>query len=687
MLRSEQVQRFNGGFAPNFLLFFFCNERAACGALFFLFLRTLFQCIMNGMKLGTKINIVLTAVVAVVLTAAFWILINIEGKDLKQQVMSDATTTTDILRMDIERMFNQVHNQRASLQETVDRISKTPGVKYVNINDAESKYTTTTDHALIGQKIKEADLAVLADIKKKRAVINVKKYEDGAYELERFIPIFINANDPKSSIINVIEVEVVTRSTSEADIREAEKLLQVITASVEQNARAIILTYSEDLASLQEITDNITKFHFFHDFIIYDDKLNIIANTGGEAGEFAEDPMEYKQLREDTLSGKLPIGEVDRLHEGHPIIMRVVPITSLDKETGTTRNIGLIEIHILKESYETRLNELKLRMFGVGIIFTVILVTVLAVFLRKEIIGPITRYSKIAQKVSEGDLNQVIKHTSDDEIGRFGDVFNSMVTNLREFDRLKSDFISVAAHQLRTPLSGVKWVLKLLLDGDLGAISLEQKEMLKRGFDTNEKMIQLVNDLLNVSRIENGKFGYDFKENDFTKLLAALVDNSDLVAKARRIEVLLEDRAHVGPFFFDAEKLLIALQNIVDNAIKYTLPGGRVMISIERQGDYVQVKIKDSGVGIPKDEIHKLFSKFFRATNVIHLQTDGSGLGLFIVKNIIMRHGGQIWVDSIEGKGTTFTIIIPLIIELLPKEEVEPTSGGVSAPASKTGTV
>ena len=622
------------------------------------------------MKLGTKINLVITAVVVVVLTVAFWIIIDIEGKNLKQQVVNDAETVTDILRMDIERMFNQIHNQGVSLQETIDRISKTPGVKYVNINDAEAKYTATTDHAIIGQKIKDADLAIIADLKKKRTVINVKKYENGIYELERHIPIFIDAKDSKSSIINVIEVEVVTQSDSEADIREAEKLLQIITASVEQNVRAIILTRNEDLVVLQQITDSITNFHFFHDFIIYSDQLEIIANTGGEAGEFADDLIEYKQLREDTLAGKRPVGEVDRMHEGKPIIMRVVPIVSRDEKTGTAKNIGLIEIHILKESYETRLSELKFRMLGVGIVFTAILVVVLAVILERTVVGPIRRFSSVAQKVSGGDLSQKIESTSNDEIGQFGNVFNSMVANLHEFDRLKSDFVSVAAHQLRTPLSGVKWVLKLLLDGDLGPTTDYQKRMLERGIEANEKMIQLVNDLLNVSRIENGKFGYKFEKNDFTKFLQTLVGNADLPSKERNVEVVLKKHGDVVPsFFFDPEKLLIAMQNIVDNALKYTLPGGTVTIEVEQKGDYAEMKVSDTGVGIPKEDLPKLFSKFFRAANVIHLQTDGSGLGLFIVKSIIMRHGGQIWVDSTEGKGTTITVVVPTKEELLPKEE------------------
>ncbi len=622
------------------------------------------------MKLGTKINLMLVTVIAVILTVAFWIIIDIESRNIKQEIARDAETVTDILRIDMERMFKQIHDQEIYLQGTIDQISKTPGVKYVNVNDAESKYTAATDQKLVGQKVKDADVIVISNLKKKRSPIDVRTDEGDFYELERHIPIFLNAKDPQSKIINVIEVEVVTRSKSDFDIREAEKLLQSVATNVEQRVRAIIITYNENVAALQQITDNVTKFNFFHDFIIFNDKLEIIANTGGEIHEFENDPAEYKQLRADVLAGKVPVGQVDRMHEGFPITMHVMPIVPRDEKTDSTKNIGLIESHVLKEISASRVSGLKFRMLGVGIVFTAILAIILAVILEREVVGPIRRFSAIAQKVSQGDLSQKIEHTSNDEIGQFGNVFNSMVANLHEFDRLKSDFVSVAAHQLRTPLSGVKWVLKLLLDGDLGPTTDYQKRMLERGIEANEKMIQLVNDLLNVSRIENGKFGYKFEENDFAKFLQTLVANVDLPSKERNVEVVLKTPREALPeFFFDPEKLLIALQNIVDNALKYTLPGGSVTIAVETKGDYMEIKVSDTGVGIPKDDLPKLFSKFFRAANVIHLQTDGSGLGLFIVKSIILRHGGQIWVDSVEGKGTTITVVIPTKAELLPKEE------------------
>ena len=619
------------------------------------------------MKLGTKINLVLVVVTTIVLTVAFWIVVNIEGSNIEKQVRNDSSTIGEILLENITRMFSQMRTQEEHLQSVVDKLSVIEGVKYVDVMDMSGVYIAATNHNLVGTKADTNDSEILEKIKVEKKPISTRKDEGGHYELERRIPIYQGDSGETENMINMIEVEVATRSKGSTDVLDAQKLLQVISVSIEQNARSIFATRKEDLDAIQEITDDVTKFDFFHDFIVFDTKLNIIANTGGEKDEFADDESKYQRMREDVIAGNIEYAEDIRIHEeGMEVIFRMEPI-KLQVE-GKSKIIGLLEIHTLTSSYEERISALELRMVGIGVIFVAILVITLAIFLRKEIIGPIMLYSKVAQKVADGDLNQVIEYSSDDEIGKFGDVFNSMVANLREFDRLKSDFISVAAHQLRTPLSGVKWVLKLLLDGDLGAISTEQKEMLKRGFDTNEKMIQLVNDLLNVSRIENGKFGYAFEKNDFSKLLKTLVENSELAARARGIEILVEDRAQVGEFMFDDEKLLIAFQNIVDNAVKYTLPGGRVFISVEKQGDYVQVKIKDTGVGIPKSELHKLFSKFFRATNVIHLQTDGSGLGLFIVKSIILRHGGQVWVDSVEGKGTTFTVIVPIVNNLVPQE-------------------
>lgn len=244
------------------------------------------------------------------------------------------------------------------------------------------------------------------------------------------------------------------------------------------------------------------------------------------------------------------------------------------------------------------------------------------------------------------------------------------VSRERLLGRMKSEFVSIAAHQLRTPLSAIKWTLKLLLDGDAGTLSKEQTDFISKGYEINERMIKLVNDLLSAARIEEGRFGYEFTDMDIGEFLdVAIVGYADLV-KRRGIELKLEKiQEKLQPIYGDAEKLSLALNNLLDNAVKYTPPGGAVTIKLDKKENFILISISDNGVGIPAEEQKRVFSKFFRASNVIKMETEGTGLGLFIVRNIIKRHGGDINFSSSVGKGTIFTFTLPTKKELVPKEE------------------
>ncbi len=234
------------------------------------------------------------------------------------------------------------------------------------------------------------------------------------------------------------------------------------------------------------------------------------------------------------------------------------------------------------------------------------------------------------------------------------------ITKEKEISRSKSDFINIAAHQLRTPLSAVKWVLRMILDGDVGSLGSSQRKLLDKGYETNEKMIRLVNDLLNVARIEDDRFGYVFKEGNFVEAITDAVDELRLMAEKGDIDLIFEKPDNIPPFVFDFSKIQLALHNLINNAIKYTRAGGTVRVSLEKNGDEVIAKVQDTGIGIPESQIKQMFKKFFRAENVIRLQVGGSGLGLFIVKDIIARHGGTITVESIENESTIFTLKIPI---------------------------
>jgi two-component system sensor histidine kinase VicK len=234
------------------------------------------------------------------------------------------------------------------------------------------------------------------------------------------------------------------------------------------------------------------------------------------------------------------------------------------------------------------------------------------------------------------------------------------LTREKAIDKMKSEFISIAAHQLRTPLSAIKWVIKMILDGDAGKLNEEQAELLSKGYSSNERIIGLVNDLLNVSRIEEGRFGYIFKKDDFEEIIKIVLENVENIVKVNNLKLTVSKPEKFPKIYMDKERVGIVLQNLVDNAIKYTPAFGKIDISFLLEKRFLKGSVKDNGVGIPEQEKAKLFTKFFRASNVMRMQTEGSGLGLFIVKNIIEKHGGQVEVKSQEGKGTEISFTLPL---------------------------
>lgn len=240
------------------------------------------------------------------------------------------------------------------------------------------------------------------------------------------------------------------------------------------------------------------------------------------------------------------------------------------------------------------------------------------------------------------------------------------VTREKNIDKMKSDFISIAAHQLRTPLSAIKWASGMLIKGDLGKVTQEQSDLLQKSYDSNERMINLVNDLLNVSRIEQGRFGYNFEEIKLAEIVKIIVDTAQPMAENNNAKIIVDKQIDSIKICVDKEKILLALQNLVDNAVKYMAKeGGKVELIVkEKREKEIVLVVKDNGVGVPKKDLPRLFSKFFRASNVMRMQTEGTGLGLFIVKSIIERHGGSIEVRSEENKGTEFTLTLPTVCRM-----------------------
>lgn len=236
------------------------------------------------------------------------------------------------------------------------------------------------------------------------------------------------------------------------------------------------------------------------------------------------------------------------------------------------------------------------------------------------------------------------------------------ITHEMEVDKAKTEFVSLASHQLRTPLSAIGWYSELMLNGDAGKLSEEQRDYLEEIYASNRRMVELVDGLLNMSRLELGTFMVEPVDMDIHDVMKGLMNEVAYKIEEKGLHIHKICDPAVPTIHADPQLVRIIFQNIVTNAIKYTPDGGDITMSCDYipEEEMIKISIKDTGYGIPAHEQDKIFSKLFRASNVLQYDTDGSGLGLYIVKSILDEVGGKIWFESEEGVGTTFYIDLPV---------------------------
>ena len=236
---------------------------------------------------------------------------------------------------------------------------------------------------------------------------------------------------------------------------------------------------------------------------------------------------------------------------------------------------------------------------------------------------------------------------------------------LKELDKQKSQFVSMTTHQLRTPLSAIKWTFHMILGGELGPVTEDQKHFLRKGYDAAERVITVINDWLNLDYIEANRDEYKLVPVNPNELVDGVVFEFSDRLKAKQLNLTVErPQINLPPLRLDPIKISMVLENLIDNAIKYTLSGGQITIKINDDRvntaeRVLEISVSDTGIGIPAAERDRLFTRFFRSTNALKLAPRGSGLGLFIVKDIVERHGGKIWFESEEGRGSTFHFTLP----------------------------
>jgi len=231
---------------------------------------------------------------------------------------------------------------------------------------------------------------------------------------------------------------------------------------------------------------------------------------------------------------------------------------------------------------------------------------------------------------------------------------------LRQLDKIKDEFISMASHQLRTPLTSVKGYLSMVIEGDAGKITPSQKQLLDQAFMSSENMVHLINDFLNVSRIQTGKFIIDKSPVDLSELVEQEINSLVPNAKVRNMKLVYKKPKKFPIIDVDEGKMRQVVMNFADNAIYYSHDNSSIIISLGIEGSEIVFTVKDTGIGVPKSEKDKLFAKFYRAANAKIQRPDGTGVGIYLAKKVIDAHGGQIIFESVEGKGSTFGFRLPI---------------------------
>jgi len=234
---------------------------------------------------------------------------------------------------------------------------------------------------------------------------------------------------------------------------------------------------------------------------------------------------------------------------------------------------------------------------------------------------------------------------------------------LKKIDGMKSEFVSVASHELRTPLTAIKSAVQLILKGKTGEINENQRRFLSMAERNINRLANILNNLLDFSRIESGKIGIKFEELDIRSSIEFILSSLKPQADGKSIHLKMEIQEDLPPVYADREKVEQILTNLIGNAIKFTPEGGEISVSAKpfgEDGDMVAVSVKDSGIGIPEDQLRKIFDKFFRVEDSLRGSITGTGLGLAITKGLVEAHHGGIWVESEVGEGSAFTFTLPI---------------------------
>ena len=334
--------------------------------------------------------------------------------------------------------------------------------------------------------------------------------------------------------------------------------------------------------------------------------------------------------------------------------------------------MGGIFMGIPKSVIVEKLGAVNTIFLSLGLVLAMAMAVVWFVVSRK-LVSPLHEMSDFAEVVAKGDFSRELQPKSSDEVGALANKLNEMVRDLRdkvglqasyeklrELDQLKSQFFANVSHELRTPLTMSLAPLESVLRGEKGEISQDTDKYLQIVHQNSLRLLKLINDLLDFSKVEAGKMKLKVAENDIVKLAQILLTSVDSWAERSQIAVEFAAEAGVPRIYFDKDKIEKVILNLLSNAIKFSRPGGKINLRVSRIDEKVRVTVSDNGIGIPEDELHKVFERFSQLDSSASGGHRGTGIGLSLAKELVELHNGEIWVESERGKGSTFAFEFPI---------------------------
>lgn len=483
-----------------------------------------------------------------------------------------------------------------------------------------------------------------------------------------------------AALLIMIGYMIKLSETDRKSVEENNKLIQKLKATCEeldQNTKIIVQTDVELRRTQEQLDERIRGLYALHDL--------------GKSINVTFDINNLLTLITDALMLKLGFEKtLMAIFEEEKSSIKIKRLLGYDQKELQQLNLSVLETILIDEQFKAgkavfvpSMKKADAREAGLGDAMGANSFIFIPIMVKEKVAGFIFGGNSIAyHKVTDSDLEllsilasqtavaienillyEEIKRSQQELEKRVQERTKELAQANKELVRLnkmKSDFVSAVSHELRTPLTSIKGYASVMEQGKLGKLTNEQKERLSKINKHTDSLTALINDLLDISRIEAGRFAINIQEVSLEEIIDETVDVITPQAHQKEIKIKVGIEKGLDKIRADKEQIERSLLNLLSNAVKFTPKEGAITISANKNKDSVQIDVSDTGIGISKEDLPKVFDEFFRGDTPINRAVKGTGLGLSLVKRIVEVHGGKIWVNSELGKGTTFSLTLPL---------------------------